>query len=89
MWPVILSFMRAYAPVITLPFAAVVGVIGYNVEKLFDRSTPAPLQGIKETREERRLDDGGEEAARSLKEHAFVPKSVFEKNMSPTLKPVS
>jgi hypothetical protein len=33
MIPVIWNFLRVYAPYVTLPIAAVVGVIGYNVEK--------------------------------------------------------
>lgn len=41
MWPIIMQFMRSNAAYITLPVAAVVGVIGYNLESLLsDRYTP-------------------------------------------------
>lgn len=41
MWPLILQFVRANAVYITLPVAAVVGVIGYNIENLIsDKYTP-------------------------------------------------
>lgn len=34
MWPLVLRVVRTYAPMITLPFAAVIGVIGYAVENI-------------------------------------------------------
>ncbi|CAG4949009.1 unnamed protein product [Parnassius apollo] len=41
MWPIIMQFLRTNAPYITLPIAAVVGIIGYNLESLLsDRYTP-------------------------------------------------
>lgn len=41
MWPIIFQFLRTNAPYFTLPLAAVVGVIGYNLESLLsDRYTP-------------------------------------------------
>ncbi|XP_037072666.1 small integral membrane protein 12-like [Pollicipes pollicipes] len=84
MLPALMVVLRTYAPVITLPVAALVGFVGYNLESLFDRSTPAPLEGVKDSREERRLEDAAA-AVGSLKDRTFVPKSVFEKNVSPTL----
>ncbi|KAF0297415.1 Small integral membrane protein 12 [Amphibalanus amphitrite] len=81
-----MNVLRTYAPIITLPAAAVIGFIGYNLESLFDRSTPAPLEGIKDSREERRLGDGAAPPD-ALKDRSFVPRTVFEKNVSPTLKP--
>lgn len=88
MWPVILNFIRVNAPFLTLPFAAVVGVIGYNLERLIsDRSTPFK-NSIEEQREERLLKDVDTLDAKhieSLKEKKFVPKTIFEKNVSPSL----
>lgn len=88
MWPVIFNFLRINAPYITLPFAALVGVIGYNVERMIsDKSTPFK-NSVEEQREERllkdldNLDSGHIE---SLKEKKFVPKTIFEKNVSPSL----
>ena len=41
MWPAILAAGRAYAPWVVLPFAVVVGAIGYNLENvLSDKQTP-------------------------------------------------
>lgn len=41
MWPVFYAALRGYAPYITLPFAALVGFIGYNLENILsDKYTP-------------------------------------------------
>ena len=41
MLPVIMAFLRSNAVAITLPFAAVIGFIGYNIESLVsDKYTP-------------------------------------------------
>lgn len=40
-WPVLFRTLRVYAPYITLPFAAMVGIIGYTLEnRLSDKYTP-------------------------------------------------
>lgn len=40
-WGMLLRSMRGYAPYITLPFAAIVGFIGYNIEgRLSNKYTP-------------------------------------------------
>lgn len=90
MWPIIINFLRVNAPYITLPFAAVVGVIGYNIECLVsDRTTPYKTS-IEEQREDRLLKDLEKSDAKEierLSEKKFVPRSIFEKNVSPSLKP--
>lgn len=41
MWPLILRLLRTNAPYLTLPFAAIVGIVGYNLESwLSDKYTP-------------------------------------------------
>lgn len=41
MWPILLQMLRSNVAYITLPIAAVVGVIGYNLESLLsDKYTP-------------------------------------------------
>ena len=89
MWPIILNFLRVNAPIITLPFAVLVGIIGYNVEGwITDRSTPSPNRGVEEQREDRlleALDKIDAKAVDSLKDKKFVPRSIFEKNVSPSL----
>lgn len=50
MWPVILRVLRQYAPAITLPFAALIGIIGYNLENILsDKYTPYNGQYISST----------------------------------------
>lgn len=88
MLPILYAFIRSYAPYITLPVAAVIGVIGYKLEGfLSDKYTP--YQGsIEEKREERMLKENLEKDVTkvdSLKEKKFVPRSIFEKNVSPSL----
>ena len=89
MWPVIWNFLRINAPYITVPFAAIVGVIGYNVESLIsDKFTPFKTRSVEEERDERllkELENTDAKAMDSLKEKKFVPKSIFEKNVSPSL----
>ncbi|XP_068215703.1 small integral membrane protein 12-A [Palaemon carinicauda] len=88
MWPILLAFMRTYAPYITLPAAAVIGFVGYNIEKQF-RTPPPPRPSIEELRSERLLKEMLETekvGLDPLKNKTFVPKSVFEKNVSPGIK---
>ncbi|XP_026483545.1 small integral membrane protein 12 [Vanessa tameamea] len=83
MWPILMQFLRANAPYITLPIAAVVGVIGYNLESLIsDRYTPynKPVQDQRYERMEDEL----------LKDPTNVKKlkyqeNVLGKNVSPSL----
>lgn len=47
MWPILFNIIRANAVYITAPVAAVVGVIGYNIENLIsDKHTPYNSQYI-------------------------------------------
>ena len=90
MWPIIVNILRSNAPYITLPFAAVIGIIGYNIERLIsDRTTPFK-NSVEEQREERLLQGLETTDAKltdSLKEKKFVPKTIFERNVSPSLQP--
>ncbi|PSN40785.1 Small integral membrane protein 12-A [Blattella germanica] len=83
------AFLRMYAPYITLPVAAVVGVIGYNLESLIsDKYTPYQ-KSIEEKRQERLIEENLSKDVTdvgSLKERKFVPRSVLERNLSPSLK---
>lgn len=88
MWPILMNILRSNAPYITLPFAVVVGIIGYNIESwVSDKSTPFK-NSIEEQREDRLLKDLENVDAKhieSLKEKKFVPRTIFEKNVSPSL----
>jgi len=94
MLPAIWALARTYAPWITLPFAAVVGFIGYNFESILsDKYTPYK-PSIEEQRDERQLKELNElmsakipsfPGVDKLEDKKFVPKSIFEKNLSPQL----
>ncbi|KAK0175861.1 hypothetical protein PV328_000058 [Microctonus aethiopoides] len=57
MIPVLIRVLTRYVPYITLPFAGVIGFIGYHIESMVsDRYTPA-IAPVKEQREERLLDN--------------------------------
>lgn len=36
MWPLVLTFLRSNARLVVLPIAAVIGVIGYNIEGIIE-----------------------------------------------------
>ncbi|RWS11441.1 hypothetical protein B4U79_13868 [Dinothrombium tinctorium] len=87
--PIIMAVLRRYVPYVTLPFAIVVGAIGYKIESIVsDKQTPSPKVSVEETRVNRRLDElesGDPLKVASLKEKPFVPKNIFERNVSPSL----
>ncbi|KAB0791723.1 hypothetical protein PPYR_03523 [Photinus pyralis] len=77
--------LRTYAPYITLPFAAIVGYVGYNFEGFIsDRYTPFN-ESIKETRSERLLSDDQLDSAASV-ERLKYSANVLGRNVSPSLK---
>lgn len=88
MWPILMNMLRVNAPYITLPFAAIIGVIGYNIERIIsDRTTPFK-NSVEEQRDERmlkNLENVDAKEMESLKEKKFVPRTIFEKNVSPSL----
>ncbi|CAB4054515.1 unnamed protein product [Lepeophtheirus salmonis] len=74
MWPIIVNLARTYAPAVVLPFAVVIGFIGYNVEgMLTDRQTPSRETAI-ERRERRKELEGDNEKFE-------IPTTIFEKKM--------
>ena len=76
MWPVLMNMLRVNAPYITLPFAAIIGVIGYNIERIVsDRTTPFK-NSVEEQREDRmlkNLENVDAKEMESSKEKKFVP----------------
>ncbi|KAG5900079.1 hypothetical protein JTB14_016051 [Gonioctena quinquepunctata] len=83
MWPVFFTALRTYAPYITLPFAGLVGIIGYNLENLLsDKYTPYN-KSIGEQRQERLLQEdklqGGENEKLKYKAN------VLNTNVAPSL----
>ncbi|EDW10363.1 small integral membrane protein 12 [Drosophila mojavensis] len=84
MWPVIMALLRRNAVYITLPVAAVVGFIGYNLESLLsDKYTPYS-PSIQEIRSQRQVAEI-ENAVNVEKLKLSSP--VLERNLSPSLQP--
>lgn len=78
MWPALVAAARIYAPWVMFPVTFVIGVVGYNLESLFDRSTPVREKSIQEEREERRLmEDAGKDVSSvpTLQGRSMFPKS--------------
>lgn len=92
MWPLLMQFARTYAPYITLPAAALVGFIGYNIESLYRTQQPnrPSVENLRDERlvnkivQETRLE--GKILPDPLSKKTFVPDSVFTRNLSPGLR---
>ncbi|XP_005174791.1 small integral membrane protein 12-A [Musca domestica] len=84
MWPVIMALLRRNAVYITLPFAGVVGFIGYNLESLLsDKYTPYS-KSIQEIRAERLAEDIADANAAQV-DKLRLKENVLERNLSPSL----
>ncbi|KAH1011453.1 small integral membrane protein 12 [Dendroctonus ponderosae] len=84
MLPIFYAFLRTYAPYITLPFAGIVGVIGYNLENILsDKYTPYS-KSIEEQRRERLLDEEKLKNATNVDKLKYQA-NVLGKNLSPSL----
>jgi hypothetical protein len=85
------ALLRVYAPVILLPVSAIIGFIGYNLEEILGNKYTPYKPSIEEQREERQLNEAtsgggaGENLVQTLQERKFVPKSIFDRNLSPKL----
>lgn len=85
-WPLIIGIARTYAPYLVWPFAAIVGVIGYNFESFVrgDYQTPSKSRSIAEERDLRFLEESKDKdmtKVDSLKDKGFgIPKTIFERN---------
>lgn len=85
MWQVLIAGLRSYAPWVTLPFAVVVGAVGYTVERTVrgDKAEPVRLKSVVEEREERQLAESMNQDCTkvdSLKEKKGIPKTVLSRN---------
>ncbi|KAH8370149.1 hypothetical protein KR093_002360 [Drosophila rubida] len=88
MWPVVMALLRRNAVYFTLPVAAVVGFIGYNLESILsDKYTPYS-PSIQEVRAKRLTDDSLIENATNV-EKLQLRSAVLERNLSPSLQPKS
>ncbi|XP_056633931.1 small integral membrane protein 12 [Diorhabda carinulata] len=83
MWPIIYNALRTYAPYVTLPFAALVGVVGYNLENwLSDKYTPYN-KSVKDQRQDRVLTENLSES--NEKNKLKYKTDVLDTNLSPSL----
>lgn len=85
MLPALLVIVRNYVPYITLPISIAIGIIGYNIEGLIsDKFTPTKKLSVEDERLERQLKEmeNNDLSTKTLKSKSFVPKTVFEKNLS-------
>ena len=57
MYQVFFRMVTRYAPVVTLPFAVVLGFIGYNIERLIPRKEQKLYDSVYAEREQRILDE--------------------------------
>ncbi|CAH1642272.1 unnamed protein product [Spodoptera littoralis] len=84
MWPIIMQFLRTNAPYFTLPVAAVVGVIGYNLESLLsDRYTPYN-KPVQDQRVERLIDEEVLSDPTNVQKLRYK-ENVLGRNVSPSL----
>ncbi|CAO1374562.1 unnamed protein product [Diamesa serratosioi] len=85
MWPLVLTFLRSNARLAVLPIAAVIGVIGYNIEGLLsDKYTPFS-KSIEETRRDRMTEALLANADKVEKLGGY--ENVLSRNLSPSLQP--
>ncbi|CAO1313388.1 unnamed protein product [Diamesa hyperborea] len=85
MWPLVLTFLRSNARLAVLPIAAVIGVIGYNIEGLLsDKYTPFS-KSIEEARRDRTTDALLANADKVEKLGKY--ENVLGRNLSPSLQP--
>ena len=85
MIPALFAILRTYMPYVVWPAAALVGVIGYNVESIIrgDKQQPWRNKSTFETRQDRRLQENESRDLTEvdlLKDRTFVPKDIFQKN---------
>ncbi|CAL1679352.1 unnamed protein product [Lasius platythorax] len=79
MWPLIVRSFGQFSKYLVLPFAGIIGFIGYNVEGwISDRHTPSTA-AIKQQRQERLLRENVDSSA-TPKKH-----NPLEVNLSPSL----
>ncbi|KAJ3652221.1 hypothetical protein Zmor_018204 [Zophobas morio] len=84
MWPFLIRTLRHYAPVITLPFAALIGIIGYNLENILsDKYTPYN-ESIKESRSDRLITSESLDSAANVEKLRYKA-NVLGTNVSPSL----
>lgn len=84
MWPLVMQFLRSNAPYLTLPIAAVVGIIGYNLEGLIsDRYTPYN-KPVQDQRMDRQIDEDKLNDPTNVQKLKYK-ENVLGRNVSPSL----
>lgn len=87
--PLIWGVLKKYAPIITLPFAVVIGTIGYTIEHYLREKKTITTESFSEKRAERRLNELIDDPMKdlSLKDFHYSKNKVLnrEENISPSL----
>ncbi|XP_044745336.1 small integral membrane protein 12-A [Coccinella septempunctata] len=84
MWPILMRVASRYAPYVTLPFAGIIGFIGYNLESwLSDKYTPYN-EAIKDSRGDRLLSDEALSNSTEV-EKLKLSGNALNRNLSPSL----
>lgn len=87
MIPFVLGILRPYAPILTLPAAIVVGIVGSILETMIsDRKTPC-IESVEERRRRRQQEEGKllispEPIADPIK---TMQKTILDRNLPPSL----
>ncbi|XP_067613876.1 small integral membrane protein 12-A-like [Eurosta solidaginis] len=87
MWPILMAILRRNAVHITLPVAAVVGFIGYNLQSLVSDTYTHYSKSIKELRAERLAAEAQTDPAQ--RENLYFNVGVLERNLPRSLEPKS
>ncbi|KAI5701456.1 hypothetical protein M8J76_007880 [Diaphorina citri] len=81
MLPIILRVLRSYAPAITVPFAGIIGFIGYQLESRYRNTYTPSIESVIDTQTLRDAD----ESVTSLSDKKIQPDTIFDKNLPPSL----
>ncbi|CAD6230560.1 GSCOCG00006820001-RA-CDS [Cotesia congregata] len=83
--PLLMNALKRYVPIVTLPFAGIIGFIGYNLEGwLSDKYTPS-TEPVIDQRTERLLKNIDSDGVQSAK----VKHNPLDVNLSPSLSNVN
>ena len=87
MYQILVRVVSRYAPIITLPVAVVIGIIGYNIESFIRKDEPVkPTESVLEARDERllRREIGATQGVETMEQ--IQKTSVLDRNSSSNLK---
>jgi hypothetical protein len=87
MYNILVRIVGRFAPIVTLPVAVVLGIIGYTLESKFSSKSTGYQKSVNEERMERLLSESsGSSSEISQKDHGKYNKTMFERNDASDLK---